>query len=41
MKGGKGKSKDASQWEPDDNLQAVGDIQDQRVCALVVACENH
>ena len=32
MKGGKGKSKDASQWEPDDDLQAVSDIQDQHVC---------
>ena len=32
MKGGKGKSKDASQWEPDDHLQAVSDIQDQHVC---------
>ena len=32
MKGGKGKSKDASQWQPDDDLQAVSDIQDQHVC---------
>ena len=35
MKGGKGISQDASQWdqwEPDDLSQAVSDIQDQHVC---------